>query len=278
MSGAESAAVANGVSGGESAAVANGVSGGRPRGRRVLLIGGTSEIGLAIVRELAHKGPIEVALLGREARSLQEAAQSLRDEGASLVEPIDGLEAQRTESHHELVERAFDMLGGVDVAIVAVGVLGERGGMPSDVSDALQVLDVNVRGAGSLLMHVASLMRRAGGGTAIVLSSAAAERPRKSNAVYCASKAGIDSLAQGLSDALREDGVEVIVVRPGFVRTRMTAGMPQPPLSCDPDDVAKATVAGLERGAQTVWAPPALRWAMLVMKLLPRPLFRRLSL
>lgn len=268
----------SGDRGAESVSIANGVSGARPRGRRVLLIGGTSEIGLAIVGQLAHKGPLEVALLGREPQSLQEAARSLREQGIALVEPIDGLEAQRTETHHELLERAFTLLGGVDVAIVAVGVLGERGGMPSDISDALQVLDVNVRGAGSLLMEVTSLMRARGGGTAIVLSSAAAERPRKSNAVYCASKAGIDSLAQGLSDALKQDGVEVIVVRPGFVRTRMTAGLAEPPLSCDPVDVAKATVTALERGAQTVWAPPALRWAMVAMKLLPRPVFRRLSL
>lgn len=270
----------SGASSEESEKVVNGVSGGAARGRRVLLIGGTSEIGLAIVRALSRKGPLEVALLGREAQSLQEAAQSLRDAGVAVVEPIDGLEAQRTESHHELVQRAFALLGGVDVAIVAVGVLGERGGMPTDISHALSVLDVNVRGAGSLLMQVTSAMAERGGGTAIVLSSAAAERPRRSNAVYCASKAGIDSLAQGLSDALRvgETGVEVMVVRPGFVRTRMTAGLQEPPLSCDPEDVAAVAVAGLECGAQTVWAPPQLRWAMLAMKLLPRPLFRRLSL
>jgi len=259
---------------GQSAKVATG----GPRGRRALLIGGTSEIGLAILRELIRKGPLEVSLLGREARSLEEAAEALREEGARLVEPVDGLEAQRTESHHELVERAFGLIGGVDVAIVAVGVLGERGGMPSDISHALDVLDVNVRGAGSLLMQVAQRMKDSGGGTVIVLSSAAAERPRRTNAVYCASKAGIDSLAQGLSDALRPDGVEVLVVRPGFVRTRMTAGLPEPPLSCDPEDVARATVAGLQSGAQTVWAPPPLRWVMIAMKLLPRPLFRRLSL
>jgi decaprenylphospho-beta-D-erythro-pentofuranosid-2-ulose 2-reductase len=69
-----------------------------------------------------------------------------------------------------------------------------------------------------------------------------------------------------------------MVVRPGFVRTRMTRGLPQPPLACDADDVARAAVAGLERGAQTVWAPPAMRWAMLALRLLPRPIFRRLSL
>jgi decaprenylphospho-beta-D-erythro-pentofuranosid-2-ulose 2-reductase len=111
-----------------------------------------------------------------------------------------------------------------------------------------------------------------------VLSSVAAERPRAANAVYCASKAGLDALAQGLADALAPTGVRVLVVRPGFVATRMTRGLPVPPLSTDPERVAHATVRGLRRGAHTVWGPTALRWALLLVRLLPRPLFRRLPL
>jgi decaprenylphospho-beta-D-erythro-pentofuranosid-2-ulose 2-reductase len=248
------------------------------RGRRVLLLGGTSEIGLAIVQELAGKGAIEVLLAGRDGQALEQAAQRLRAAGCERVLSIDSLEATDTAGHGQVLDRAFAELGGVDVAILAVGVLGQRGGLAGDVPAAVEVLHVNVCGAGSLLMGVAARLRAQGGGTAIVLSSVAAERPRRSNAVYGASKAGIDSLSQALSDALRPDGVEVIVVRPGFVRTRMTRGLSQPPLSCDPQDVARATVAGLERGAQTVWAPPAIRWAMLALRLLPRPIFRRLSL
>lgn len=249
------------------------------RGRRVLLLGGSSEIGLAIVREMALGGPVEALLAGRDEATLAQAAAGLRTAGCSAVSTLDSLDANDIASHEQMLDQALARLGGVDVAILAVGVLGsERAGLPNDVPAALEVLSVNCLGAGSLLMRTASRMRALGGGAIVVLSSLAAERPRRANAVYGASKAGIDSLAQALSDELRGTGVDIVVVRPGFVRTKMTKGLPEPPFSCDPQDVARATVAGLRRGSQTVWAPPATRWAMLALRLLPRPLFRRLSL
>jgi decaprenylphospho-beta-D-erythro-pentofuranosid-2-ulose 2-reductase len=227
------------------------------RRRRVLLIGGTSEIGLAIVRQLAGKGTLEALLLGRDAAALRNAADRLHGAGCAQVETLDGL----------------------DIAILATGVLGtQREGLPEDLPAALELLQVNFTGSASLLMGVAALLRSQRGGILIVLSSVAAERPRRANALYGASKAGLDSLAQALSDALRSQGVDVMVVRAGFVRTRMTRGLPQPPLACDPQDVARATVAGIERRAQTVWAPPAMRWVMLALRLVPRSIFRRLSL
>jgi decaprenylphospho-beta-D-erythro-pentofuranosid-2-ulose 2-reductase len=125
-------------------------------------------------------------------------------------------------------------------------------------------------------METARLMRAAGHGTIVVLSSVAAERPRASNAVYCASKAGIDALATALDDELAAEGVRVMIVRPGFVRTRMTAGLPVPPLATSAQAVARATARGLRRGARTVWAPAGLRWVMAVLRMLPRPLFRRI--
>lgn len=248
------------------------------RPRRVMLLGGSSEIGLALVRALAAKGPLQVALLGRGAEALARARSSLTMAGIEQVEVLDGLQASAPEQHRDIVERAFQSLGGVDIAILAVGLLGQRGGLPDDIEAAVSVLDVNVTGSGSLLMHTAHQMREQGAGTIIVLSSAAAVRPRRSNPVYCASKAAIDALAQGLADALHQDGVEILVVRPGFVSTKMTAGLARPPLSCDADQVAKATVAGLERGAQTVWVPPAMGLAMAVLRLVPRRIFRRLEL
>lgn len=249
-----------------------------PRGRRALLIGGTSEIGLAIIDGLLAKGPLEVVLLGRDSASMSAAAERLKEQGCARVEVIDGLSASAPERHNDLMRASFAALGGVDVAVLAVGVLTPPGGLPADIPAAVESLDVNVRGAGSLLMEACSSMRDQGGGSVIVLSSAAAVRPRRSNAVYCAGKAGLDALAQALGDALGPDGVEVVTLRPGFVRTRMTKGLKEAPLACDPGDVAAAAVSGLERGARVVWAPPAMRWAMLVVRLLPGPLFRRLSL
>jgi decaprenylphospho-beta-D-erythro-pentofuranosid-2-ulose 2-reductase len=254
-----------------------GGSGSATTPQRVLVLGGTSEIAAALVRELAAAGPCAVALAGRDARGLSEAAVALRDAGCTRVETLP-LQAREPETHAAALARGAELLGGVDVVVLAVGVLGARGGLPEDVAGAVEVLEVNTVGAGSLLLESARALRAQGGGTIVVLSSVAAVRPRATNAVYCASKAGLDALAQGLGDALAGSGVRVVVVRPGFVRTRMTRGLPVPPLATDPGAVARATVRGLRRGAHTVWAPPALRWVMAALRLLPRPLFRRLPL
>jgi decaprenylphospho-beta-D-erythro-pentofuranosid-2-ulose 2-reductase len=110
----------------------------------------------------------------------------------------------------------------------------------------------------------------------IVLSSVAAERPRAANAVYGAAKAGLDSLAQGLADAGHGTGPRVLVVRPGFVKTRMTAGLRPAPFATTPEAVAEATVRALRGRAHTVWVPAVLRLVFAVLRHLPRPLFRRL--
>ena len=245
-------------------------------GARVILLGGTSEIGLAIVRELQRRAPREVVLVGRDLAGLDGAAEQLTAAGSARVERLQ-LDALQTDRHAEVIARAFKELGGADVVILAVGVLGERGGLPADADAAVEVLEVNVVGAGSLLMHAAQRLRESGGGALVVLSSVAAERPRRANAVYGASKAGLDALARGIGDDLHDDGVRVLVARPGFVRTRMTRGLDPAPLSTDADTVARVVADGLDNGARIVWAPSALRWLMLVMRMLPGPLFRRLK-
>jgi decaprenylphospho-beta-D-erythro-pentofuranosid-2-ulose 2-reductase len=246
------------------------------QGRRVIVLGGTSEIGLAVVRELQRAAVREVALVGRNRESLESAAEELRAAGCPQVITVE-LDALDLDRHAEGIERAFGELGGGDIVVLAVGVLGERGGLPEDVAGAVEVMQVNLVGAGSLLIHAARALRERGGGTIVVLSSVAAERARRSNAVYGASKAGLDALAQGLADALHEEGVRILVVRPGFVRTRMTTGLDPAPLSTTPQAVAERVLDGLNGGADTVWAPRALRLLMLVMRMLPRPLFRRIK-
>lgn len=248
--------------------------GSRPLGRRVVVAGGTSEIALAIVRALQAQGPREVMLLGRDADALQRAAEQLREAGCprTLVAPLEAAEVER---HGEIVRDAIARLGGADVVIVAVGVLADEGAALADPAGAVEVLRVNFLGAGSLLLHFAQALREAGGGDLVVLSSVAAQRPRRANPVYGASKAGLDALAQGLGDALWEEGVHVLVVRPGFVRTRMTRGMRAAPLATSAEAVSSLVVGGLARRAHTVWAPRAVRWLMLVVRLLPRALLRR---
>jgi decaprenylphospho-beta-D-erythro-pentofuranosid-2-ulose 2-reductase len=248
----------------------------RSEGRRVLVLGGTSEIALAIVRELQSRSPRDVALVGRRAAALDDAAEQLRASGCARVGTFE-LDALELERHREVLERALDELGGADIVILAVGVLGERGGLPTDIAAANELLQVNLVATGSLMMHAATLLSDGPSATIVVLSSVAAERPRRANVVYGASKAGLDSLAQGLADAMHDRGVRVLVVRPGFVATKMTRGLAPAPLASTPEAVAAAVADGIDRRADTVWVPGSLRWLMLVMRLLPRRLFRRIE-
>jgi decaprenylphospho-beta-D-erythro-pentofuranosid-2-ulose 2-reductase len=162
--------------------------------------------------------------------------------------------------------------------IVAIGRLGAQAGLAADADEAAAVLRVTFLGAGSLLMHCLRHLRARGSGTMVVLSSVAAERPRASNAIYGAAKAGLDALAQGLADATAGTGVRVLVVRPGFVASKMTAGLKPPPMSSTPEEVATATVEAVAGSAHTVWVPGRLRYVFAVLRHLPRPLFRRLPL
>jgi decaprenylphospho-beta-D-erythro-pentofuranosid-2-ulose 2-reductase len=245
--------------------------------RRVLLVGGTSEIGLAIVRRLAVQGPVRAFLLGRDRERLARALGTL-ERAAGIRGEIDVLEADDLDSHRTVVEQAFSKAGGFDVVVLAVGVLGAQSGLDADRAETAEVMRVNFLGAGSLLIECLRSLRERASGTLVVLSSVAAERPRASNAIYGAAKAGLDALAQGLADATEGTGVRVLVVRPGFVRTRMTAGLAPAPMAVSADDVAQATVRALSGGSHTVWVPGQLRVVFAVLRHLPRTIFRRLPL
>src|SRR5581483_3766416 len=146
------------------------------------------------------------------------------------------------------------------------GVLGEQERDERDAESALRVIDVNFRAAVSLGIPVAQRLRAQGHGTIVVLSSVAGERARRDNFVYGASKAGLDAFFQGLADSLVGSGVQVVVVRPGFVHTRMTAGRPPAPFSTTPDRVAADIVRGVGRGSVTVWSPGVLRPVMAALR------------
>lgn len=251
-------------------------TGGR-RATNVLVVGGSSEIALGIVRRLAADGPVAAYLLGRDRGRLEQAAAELERAGCGSAE-LAVVDADDTAAHAGAIATAFERLGGVDVAVLAVGVLGAQQGLDSDIDQALEVMRVNFVGTGSLLIELLRRMRDQGGGKVVVLSSVAAERARAANAVYGAAKAGIDALAQGLADQVAGDGVRVLVVRPGFVRTRMTAGLAKAPLATTVEAVAAATVAALSGRAHTIWVPRSLRLVFALLRHLPRPLYRRLPL
>ncbi len=245
--------------------------------RRVLLVGGTSEIGLSTLARLAVDGPITACLLGRDRERLSAAARGLAVGGSQPV-TIVITDAAELDSHDGAVTKAFADAGGFDIVLVAIGRLGAQAGLDADPQEAAEVMRVTFLGAGSLMLHCLRRLRDQGHGTLVVLSSVAAERPRAGNAVYGAAKAGLDALAHGLGDAAAGSGVRVVVVRPGFVHTKMTAGLTPAPMAVAAEDVADATVRALAGRAHTVWVPGRLRLVFAVLRHLPRAIFRRLPL
>jgi decaprenylphospho-beta-D-erythro-pentofuranosid-2-ulose 2-reductase len=241
----------------------------------VLLLGGTSEIGLAIVRRLAGGRPIRVILAGRASSRLDEAVAVLEQSGCA-VQTLD-FSATETGTHAEVVAKAFAG-GDVDVAVVAFGLLGDAEAAWQDVDTAVELATVNYTAAVSVGVALAGQFRTQGHGAIVALSSVAGERVRRSNFVYGSSKAGMDGFYLGLGEALRPSGVRVTVVRPGFVKTRMTAGMPAAPLSVTADEVADVVAAAVRNQRELVWAPAPLRAVMSVLRHVPRPIFRRLPL
>jgi decaprenylphospho-beta-D-erythro-pentofuranosid-2-ulose 2-reductase len=247
-----------------------------------LVLGGTSEIALATVRRLVDARCRRVVLAVRDPAAADAPAAELRARGVE-VEVVE-FDALDTGSHGKVIGDVFGGddrddgdNGDIDLVLLAFGVLGDQADFDADPEAAADAARINYVGAVSAGLVVAGHLRRQGHGTLVVLSSVAAERPRRSNYVYGSTKAGLDAFAQGLGDALVGTGARVMVVRPGFVHTRMTAGMEAQPFATTPEVVATQIVRGLERGSDTVWAPSVVRWMFVVLRHLPRPLWRIVS-
>lgn len=245
---------------------------GRPRS--LLLLGGTSEIALAVADAYAARGPgLRVTLAARPS-SRRDAAVRRLEEAGCRVRAVD-LEARSPESHEAAVRLASSD-GDVDLAVVAYGVLGDPERAWTEVEAAVELAEVNYVGPVAAGVLLGDLVRQQGHGVVVALSSVAGERPRRSNFVYGSTKAGFDAFYTGLGEALREHGGHVLVVRPGFVRSKMTEGLPAAPLATDPQSVARAVVAAVDARKEQVWVPGAMRGVMSALRHLPRPVFRRL--
>ena len=241
----------------------------------LLILGGTSDIALATARRMAADKTKRIVLAARPSERLDAAAQDLRAFGAE-VETV-AFDASLVEEHEKALGAVFAG-GDVDVVLMAFGVLGDQAGDEQDPVAAARVAQTNYVGAVSSGLVCANALRKQGHGSLVVLSSVAGERGRKDNFIYGSTKAGLDAFAQGLGDSLRGTGVQVTVVRPGFVHTRMTEGLKPAPLATTPDAVAAVILDGLQSGAHTVWAPGAMRFVMSGLRHLPRSVFRRLPM
>ncbi|OEJ25394.1 decaprenylphospho-beta-D-erythro-pentofuranosid-2-ulose 2-reductase [Streptomyces agglomeratus] len=239
----------------------------------LLVLGGTSEIALATARRLIARRTRTVWLAGRPSPALETAAAGLRALGAEVrTVAFDALDPC---AHEEKLGKVFAE-GDIDMVLLAFGVLGDQARDEEQPLSAVRIAQTNYTGAVSAGLVCAKALQGQGHGSLVVLSSVAGERARRANFIYGSSKAGLDAFAQGLGDALHGTGVHVMVVRPGFVRSKMTAGLPEAPLATTPEAVATAIETGLRRRSEVVWVPGELRAVMAALRHLPRPLFRRL--
>lgn len=243
---------------------------------RVLLLGGTSEIGLAVLSALDLAPDTEVILAGRDVPRLEAAGKTLPCRRVSAV----AYDATEVAAHEAFADSVC--AGGVpDLVIAAAGVLIPQPSVEKDVSLAAAMIETNFTGQVTTLLAFGSHMKARGSGTIVVLSSVAAVRPRKFNSVYGAAKAGLDAFARGYADSLYGTGVRVLLVRPGFVTGRMTAGMPPAPLATTPERVGVAVASALRGSAAgrdaAVWVPAPLAVLAAVMRLVPRPVWRKLG-
>jgi decaprenylphospho-beta-D-erythro-pentofuranosid-2-ulose 2-reductase len=243
----------------------------------ILLLGGTSEIGLAICERYLRTAPARIVLAALpDDPGRDDAVAQMKAAGARSVELID-FDAVDTDTHPKVIDEAFSG-GDVDVAIVAFGLLGDAEELWQNQRKAVQIAEINYTGAVSAGVLLGEKMRAQGFGQIIAMSSAAGERVRRSNFVYGSTKAGLDGFYLGLGEALREHGVRVLVIRPGQVRTRMSAHVKEAPLTVNKEDVAELAVTSAAKGKELVWAPPAFRYVMMVLRHIPRPIFRKLPI
>ncbi|MEY7970418.1 decaprenylphospho-beta-D-erythro-pentofuranosid-2-ulose 2-reductase [Saccharomonospora xinjiangensis] len=241
----------------------------------LLLLGGTSDIALAIAEKYLSARPLRVVLAARPSQRRDEAAERLKTAGAEVT-TID-FDAADTDSHPAVLDRAFAD-GDIDVTVVAFGLLGDPEQAWQDHTTAVRLATVNYTAAVSVGVPLAAKLREQGHGKVIALSSVAGERVRRSNFVYGSTKAGFDGFYLGLGEALRPHGVTVTVVRPGQVRTKMTKGLGKAPLEQTAQQVADIAVKAAGEGKDLVWAPGAFRLVMSVLRHVPRPIFRKLPI
>jgi decaprenylphospho-beta-D-erythro-pentofuranosid-2-ulose 2-reductase len=240
----------------------------------LLLLGGTSDIALAIARSYAHPG-LRVVVAARPSERRTAATAELSGLGCEVTE-ID-LDARDHASHAATVEQAFGG-GDIDIAVIAFGLLGDPEEAWHDPDLALELAEVNYTAPVHLGVLLAQRMQAQSHGWIVALSSVAGERVRRSNFVYGSTKAGFDGFFLGLGEALRDLGVRVLVVRPGFVKSKMTSGLDEVPLAVTPEEVAEAVVDAIHAKRELIWVPGPLRVVMSGLRHVPRPLFRKLPI
>lgn len=242
----------------------------------VVILGASKGIGRAVARQLAERGD-RLFLLGRDVDDLQRSA---RDLDVRAGTPVTAGVARCDLSEPKTFEPALDAavlgLGGLDAVVVTAADFASQADLEADRARCLQLLQVNF--SGTVVFCEDARRRLLGrGGTLCVLSSVAGDRGRKPVILYGAAKAGLSHYLEGLDHKYRSQGLRVVGVRPGFVKTSMTAGLKPPPFAGEPEAVARDIVRALDRGTPVVYTPRVWALVMLVIRWLPRFVMRRIE-
>jgi decaprenylphospho-beta-D-erythro-pentofuranosid-2-ulose 2-reductase len=245
--------------------------------RRVVVLGGTAGMGRSIARSLAARGD-QLFLLGLDEGELARSAADLtarHPERAPVgYAPCD---LERPEQFETALDRADEALSGFDTVIVTAAMFATQEALEADPELTRRLVTVNYANTVVFCEHARRRLLARGGGRLVVFSSVAGERGRKPVAIYGSSKAGLSAYLEALDHKYRAHGLEVLCVKPGFVRTGMTAGLKAPPFAGDPDDVARAVVAAMDRGRAELYAPGVWSLVMFGIRNLPRAVMRRID-
>jgi len=243
---------------------------------RVLVLGATSAIAQETAKCFAVDGA-ELFLVGRSAGKLGAVHDDLLVRGASKVETrVQDL--ADTAKHSALIKAALKKLGGIDMALVAYGTLGDQAACEQSVDETMRELQTNFLSVISLLTLLANYFEAEGTGCLAVITSVAGDRGRQSNYVYGTAKGGVGIFLQGLRQRLNGKGVRVITVKPGFVDTPMTAGIPKNPLFASAERVGRSVYDTMLSRKPVVYLPWFWRPVMWLVRNVPERIFNKLNL
>ncbi len=242
---------------------------------RVVFLGATRGMGRALARRMAERGD-RLFLLGRDADQLDKSAADLAARGGAVtgVAPCD---LARPEQFEPALSAAEAALGGLDTVVVTAGAFATQQQLEKDRDLLRGLLDVDFARTVEFCEVVRERLLAGGGGTLCVFSSVAGERGRKPVILYGAAKAGLTRYLEGLDHKFRRQGLRVVCIKPGFVKTGMTAELDPPPFAGEPDAAARRVLRAVDRGTPVVYVPGAWRWVMLVIRHLPRWVMRRVG-
>jgi len=248
----------------------------KPLPSRILILGATSAIAMAVMSKLASRGA-HFFLVARNAAKLDAVRRDLLTRGAASA-AVHAMDLDDTAAHPEMLKAAVHALGTIEAALIAHGVLGDQERAQASYAAADAILRTNFLSAVSLITWLANYFESTHQGTLAVISSVAGDRGRKSNYVYGASKGALNIFLDGVRNRIDRAGVQVLTIRPGFVSTPMTAHLPQGALFASPKQIAEGILKAIERRKDVVYLPGFWAPIMLVIRSIPESIFKKLNL